>query len=171
MSSSDPQSGGTPEPGRPDAQQPGDAGRAPYAGAGQPEYAAAPQGQMQTPVYGPPGAHTAQPQAVYAPPGMYAAPGGRAAPPSKALAITALSIAIPAAVLRFLPIVGGLFIPFVIASLIIAIVAIVKHSPGRAMSIWALVISIVGFVLPFILFFISAGSFLAYMFTLFSQMN
>ncbi|MGO1627995.1 hypothetical protein [Microbacterium sp.] len=166
MSSSDPQSEGAPQPGHP-----GDARPAPYAGAAQPGYAVAPHGQPQPPVYAPPGAYAAQPQAVYAPPGMYAPPGGRPAPPSKALAITALSIAIPAAVLRFLPIVGALFIPFVIASMIIAIVAIVKHSPGRAMSIWALVVSIVGFVLPFILFFISAGSFLAYMFTLFSQMN
>ena len=94
----------------------------------------------------------------YAPPGAYPV-----APPrekSKALAITTLSIAIPAAVLRFLPFVGMIFIPIVIITMILAIVAISTKAPGKGMSITALIFSIVGLIVPFVLTALSLGAFL-----------
>lgn len=98
-------------------------------------------------------------QPVYAPPGAYPQ-----APPrrqTKTLAITALCIAIPAAILRFLPFVGMLLIPVVVITLILAIVALSLKLPGKGMSITALVVSIVGLVLPFITTFLSIGLFLS----------
>jgi len=88
------------------------------------------------------------PPAAYAPPGAYPAPAAAPRRPSRWMAITALSIAIPAALLRFVPFVGGLFIVPVLVAIVFAVIALAVQKQGRAMSVWALAIGIVGLVMP-----------------------
>lgn len=100
-----------------------------------------------------------QPQQAYAPPHGYGAPAPRR-PASKALAITALSIAIPASLLALVPFVGRFFTPAVIAAIVVAIVALAMRRPGTGMSIAAIVVSVVvGLVAPVALFLMRASLF------------
>lgn len=100
-----------------------------------------------------------QAQLHYAPPAGFAPPGGYGRPrrPSRWMAVTALSIAIPAALLRFVPFIGGVFILPVIVAIVFAIVALAVHTRGRGMSIAALIIGVVGLVVPTVLTLMRVG--------------
>lgn len=103
------------------------------------------QGTPQEPSpYAPP-----QASAYYAPPGAHPRPAAK--PPSRWMAITALSIVIPAALLRFVPFVGGLFIVPVLVAMVFAVLALVIQKSAVGMSVAALVIGVVGLIVPIVL--------------------
>lgn len=104
---------------------------------------------------GQPPHEAAQVSPYYAPPGAFSHAVPRR--PSRWMAITALSIVIPAALLRFLPFIGALFILPVIVAMIFAVLALIVQRRGTGMSIAALVIGVVGLIVPVMLTMLRLG--------------
>lgn len=120
----------------------------PPQAAPSPPYAVPPQFQG-----GSPGAVT---PAGY--PGLQLAYAGGRPPapprPGRTIAVTALVLALVAALIGFIPLIGFLGVPVAIAAGIVAIVALARRAEGRGMSIGALVVSVLAFLLPWIMSFV-----------------
>ncbi|WJL96279.1 DUF4190 domain-containing protein [Microbacterium sp. ET2] len=132
--------------------------------------------------YAPPAGHYAPPAAQYAPPaGQYAAPpsypgaplppyaqpgiaypGGPSSPGGpdtrpKVLAIIALVASIVGLLIAFIPFLGWLSAPILLAALVMAIIALaLKSQGGKGLSITALIISVVGGIMAIVVTVVAA---------------
>ncbi|WP_261167270.1 PQQ-binding-like beta-propeller repeat protein [Microbacterium sp. Marseille-Q6965] len=84
--------------------------------------------------------------------------GGTVSPrtrPGRGLAIAALAMAAVAALLALVPLAGLLAIPLAIAAAVLAIVALARRAAGRGISVAALIISTIAFILPWVVTVVS----------------
>lgn len=157
----------------------------PYAAPPAPPYGAQPYGAQPAPPYGaqpappygappapPYGAQPAPPSGAQpAPPygspyAAYGAPPSAPGPrPGMALAITAIVLAGVGFVFALIPVVTGLSWLFLIAAIVVAIVALVRRAEGRGLSIAAIVVAVAGGIASIVVLVVSVfaavGSFIS----------